>query len=419
MSGRLSIAEAGGILRNRSYASYMAGNFLSQTGEWAQRLAVGWLAWEFTESPLWLGLILFADLAPTVVISPLGGALVDRMDRLRLTRLTLWLTLAQPIFLLALYVGDLLNIWFLLLATIYLGVVHSVNQTARLALMPLLVAERDIARATPLNSISFNMARFTGPLLFGLIVLVAPAAYAFLVNALFYISFILLLRGVSVRDEPLSRARERNILSAAWEGIRYALTHPGIGPLLIVLVASSFGTRAFIDLLPGFAGQVFGRGPEALSTMTSATALGAFCGAAYLMLRASVAGLATVSMTASMLTGVGLMVFALSDAFALALVILFLVGIGLSISAVGVMSLVQAAVPGEMRGRVLATYGIIFRGGPAIGGLVMGWIAEWTGLRWPVAGGGLLCVLVWFWVVGRLGEVRRVLESAIGEERRK
>ncbi len=70
-------------------------------------------------------------------------------------------------------------------------------------------------------------------------------------------------------------------------------------------------------------------------------------------------------------------------------------------------------------GRVVAIYGIIFRGGPAIGGLTMGWLAESTGLRWPVAGGGLLCVLVWLWVVGRLPNIRSVLESGIEERSEK
>ncbi len=139
--------------------------------------------------------------------------------------------------------------------------------------------------------------------------------------------------------------------------------------------------------------------------------LGAFVGAIYLVLRSSIAGLASTAMLASMLTGVGLVLFTLVSSYHLSLVILFLVGIGLSVSAVGVLSLVQIAVRGEMRGRVVAIYGIIFRGGPAVGGLAMGWIAEWTGLRWPVAGGGLLCIVAWLWVVGRLGEVRQVLES--------
>ncbi|MDX1483946.1 MAG: MFS transporter [Alphaproteobacteria bacterium] len=415
MIGRFSLGEVGDILSNRTYMGYMTGNFLSQSGEWAQRLAVGWLAWEYTKSPFWLGMILFADLAPTILISPLSGALLDRMDRLQLTRWTVWASLVQPIFLSALYFTDLLDIWFLLGATFYLGIVHSLNQAARFSIIPLLVEEKDVHRATPFGSISFNLARFTGPMLFGLIVLVAPAGYAFLVNILCYVAFILFLRKVTLRDEALAPHRGRNLFAAAKDGIAYALTHPGIGPLLIVLIASSFGTRAFMDLLPGFADQVFGRGPEALSMMTSITALGALIGAVYLVMRSSITGLASVAMAASMLTGLGLILFTASDHYYLGLVILFLVGIGLSVSAVGVLSLVQVAVRGEMRGRVVAFYGIIFRGGPAIGGLVMGWIAESTGLRWPVAGGGLLCVIAWFWVAGRLGEVRRALESGIGE----
>ncbi len=419
MSGRLSMAGVKDILANRAFSRFMAGNFLSLSGEWAQRLAVGWLAWEYTKSPLWLGIILFADLAPTLLMSPLGGALVDRMDRLALTRWTLWASFVQPVFLAALYFSDILEIWSLLAATFYLGVIHSVNQAARLAIMPLLVAEKDISRATPLISISFNLARFMGPLLFGLIILAAPVGYVFFLNLISYAVFIAVLRGIRLREEALSRREGHGIFAATKEGIGYALTHPGIGPLLIVLVASSFGTRAFTDLLPGFADQVFGRGPEALSMMTSTTSLGALAGSVYLVMRSSIAGLATVAMTASMLTGLALIGFTAVGSFYLGLVILFFVGIGMSISAVGVMSLVQVAVSGEMRGRVVAIYGIIFRGGPAIGGLTMGWIAETTGLRWPVAGGGLLCVLVWLWVVGRLPNIRSVLESGIEERSEK
>lgn len=406
----LSFAEALRVFKNRNYARYMLGNFLSQVGEWSQRLAVGWLAWEYTKSPLWLGIILFADLAPTILISPIGGALVDRMDRLKLTKMTVWASMAQPLFLVVLYFTDTLNIWLLLFATFYLGIVHAFNQTARLAIVPLLVPEHDVQRATPLNSICFNSARFIGPAFFGLITLVASVGYAIIVNLVSYVLFAWILHYVYLREEAQD-GRRRNILRDTAEGIRYALTHPGVGPLLIVLIASSFGARAFMDLLPGFADQVFGRGPEALSMMTSATALGAFAGALYLSMRSSIHGLATVSMTMSMLSGLGLILFASAGYFYLAVAVLVLVGAGLSISAVGVLTLVQTSVRGDMRGRVIAVYGIIFRGGPAIGGLAMGWIAEVTGLSWPVAGGGLLCILVWFWVLGRMGRVRRALET--------
>lgn len=417
MSGKLSFADARGVLANPQYRRYVTGTFLSQSGDWAQRLAVGWLTWELTESPAWLGIILFCDTAPTILVSPIGGVIVDRMDRMRLSRLTVFLSMLQPLFLAVMYFAELLNVWMLVAATIYLGTVNAFGHTARLALMALLVPERDIARAAPIASISFNLARFAGPALFGVISAAASPGYAVLFNACTYVVFLAILAGLKPRDEAVARKRKGATLAGdVWEGLRYSFTHPGVGPLLIVLVVGSFGMRSFLDLLPGFASGEFGRGPEALSVMTGAVALGALTGAIYLAMRPNIIGLAPITMHASAWSGLMIIVFASVDVFWVAVATLYLVGTGMSVSAVGVMAIIQTCVKGEMRGRALSIYGIIFRGGPAVGGLAMGWIAEWTGLRWPVAGGGLLCVVAWLWILGRLGGVRRNLEQpAAGE----
>ncbi len=415
MSGKLSFSDTLAVLSNRQYLLYTIGNFLSSTGDWAQRLAVGWLAWKLTDSPAWLGIILFCDTAPTLLVAPIGGVVVDRIDRLKLTRLTIALSSLQPLFLAVMYFAGLLNVWWLLAATIYLGIVNAFGQTARLAIIALLVPERDIARAAPISSICFNMARFAGPTLFGVITTLTSPGWAMVFNLLSYLVFQWILFHVKARHEGLARRKSGGFASDVWEGIRYAFTHPGVGPLLIVLVASSFGTRAFVDLLPGFANGVFGRGPEGLSMMTGATALGALTGAIYLSLRTSIVGLATVAMHASAWVGMMLIVFTTMHVFWLAVIVLYFVGVGLSTSAVGVLSLVQTCVRGEMRGRVLSIYGIIFRGGPALGGLAMGWVAEWTGLRLPLAGGAVICILGWLWVLRRLKEVRRNIEQVPAE----
>lgn len=414
MSGKLSFADTRAMLADPQFASYTVGNLLSHVGDWAQRLAVGWLTWQLTKSPGWLGVILFADLAPTILFSPIGGAVADRMNRLRLVRITLALSMLQPFALVALYFTGLLNIWFLLVATVYVGVVNSFGQTGRVALVPMLVAEKDIPRAAPISSICFNLARFLGPALFGVIASLSDPGYAMVANLIAYGVFFVILLRLRPRFEE-TRRKGGGLASDIWDGMRYALTHPAVGPLLIVLVVSSFGTRAFIDLLPGFAGGVFGRGPEALSMMTSAVALGALSGAIYLMLRASIVGLAKIAMFASMWVGLCLIVFSMQTSFWPALVNLYLVGCGLSISAVGTLTILQTVVRGDMRGRALSIYGIIFRGGPALGGLVMGQVAEFTGLAWPVAAGGLVCILAWLWVQSRLTEasanIRRTVET--------
>lgn len=413
MSSKLSVTDAWRVLsENRQYGRYVAGNFLSHIGDWSQKLAVGWLAWELTQSPAWLGIILFWDLAPTLIISPIGGAIVDRMDRMKLVKVTLVASMLSPIVLSTLYFAGLLNIWILLGVTIYLGCVNAFGHTARLAMAPMLVAERDIPRAAPISSISFNLARFGGPALFGIIASATDPGWALIVNIFAYAVFLLVIRTLKPRNE-LAKGHRKGLGSEIIEGFHYALTNPAVGPLLTVLLASSVGTRAFIDLLPGFAGGVFGRGPEALATMTSAVGLGALTGAIYLMLRTSVVGLANISMFASAWVGAMLIVFTRTEQFHLAVVSLYFVGLGLSVSAVGVLSIVQACVKGELRGRVLSIYGLIFRGGPALGGLGMGWVAEMTGLRLPVAAGGVICILVWLWVLRRMPATNRNIEQAV------
>lgn len=417
MAKLLSLSEVGAVLSQRQYSRFLLGNFLSQSGEWAQRLAVGWLAWEFTGSPLWLGIILFADQAPAILISPIGGAVVDRVERLRLVRLTLVLAMLQPIVIALLFFTGYLNIWILLASALYLGSINAFNQTARMAMAPLLVPARDIARAMPINSISFNLARFAGPAMFGLITLVASVGWAIVLNAISYLLFLYLLRKTQLREENKDgEHRSGHILQETFDGLRYALTFPAIGPLLIVLLVSSLGTRGFMDLLPGFVDTVFGRGPEFLAFITSTLSLGALLGAIYLMLRRSIIGLSWISMTWSMVIGLALALFAFSTHAVLATALLFIIGIGFSVSAIGVMTIIQATVSGAMRGRVLATYGIIFRGGPAVGGLLMGWVAETTGLSWPVAAGGLTCVLAWFWVLKRMEGVNREIERVVLRE---
>lgn len=414
MSGKLSLTDGLSVLGNRQYRNYTIGTFASNIGDWAQKLAVGWLAWQLTESPAWLGIILFCDTAPTLVFSLVGGAVTDRMDRLKLSKITALLSLLQPLLLVTLYFTGQLNIWILAAATVYLGAANAFGQTAKLAVMALLVPERDLPRAAPISSMTFNLARFAGPAIFGIVTAVSSPAWAMMLNVFSYLLFFVILSRLRTRKEALARRRKgATLLGDIGEGMRYGFTHPGIGPLLIMLVVGSLGTRAFIDLLPGFASGVFGRGPEALSMMTSAVGLGALTGATYLTMRQGIVGLARLAMYATAWVGAMLAIFASMQVFWLAVVMLYFAGIGLSLSAVSVMTIVQTTVKGELRGRVLSIYGIIFRGGPAVGGLIMGWIAEWTGLGWPVAGGGMLCVAVWLWGLGRLKQVRQAVERPL------
>ena len=413
------MAEATGFAAIRSalshpnYARYTVGNVCSHLGTWVQRVAVGWLTWELTESGTWLGIIAFADLAPTVVLAPLAGAVADRVDRMKAIKVTQSLALLQAVALAALTFSGLITRELLLVLALSLGVVMAFNQPLRLSIVPGLVPRRDLSSAIGINSLSFNFARVGGPALAGIIIVTWGVAPAFAFNALSYLVFIaaLFLMRVAPWRRPAAPKPLANIPLEIMEGFRYSVRHPGIGPLLVVLSAVALGGRAHVELLPGFAANVFGRGADGLAMLTSAMGVGAVAGGILLARRGAVAGLTTIVTANMVLLAVALAGFTATDMFWLALPCLALSGFGMVTIGVGEQTLMQNAVDGAMRGRVLSLYGMIARGGPAFGALVMGGLSEFIGLRWPVAGGAALVLAAFLWALPRRHRIAAALET--------
>jgi predicted MFS family arabinose efflux permease len=382
------------VLRQPTYGTYTAGNGLSLLGTWMQRIAVGWLAWELTGSAAWLGAVAFADLFPTVVVAPLAGAAADRWDRRRILCATVLVNLVQAVALAVLSATGRLDIWTLLGATLISGIATGVGQPARLALVASLVARDDLPVAVAINSIVFNVARFVGPAVAGVLIGGGGVALAFAGNALSFLVFLAALARLRIeREERPPSGKESGLGRELVDGFRYAAGHPGIGPLLGLLVVTNIFGRPFVELLPGFAGQVFAAGPEGLAMMTSAIGGGAILAGAWLAGREGTGGLVTVTVSSSLLLALTIVLFVATDRLLFALPVLAISGMVMVGAGVGTHTLLQLAVAPSMRGRVLALYGLIFRGGPALGALLMGPIADRFGLAAPVAAGaGVLAI---------------------------
>ncbi len=145
--------------------------------------------------------------------------------------------------------------------------------------------------------------------------------------------------------------------------------------------------------------------------LTSAVGLGAIMGGVWLAQRGTVAGLTRLVLAGTGLSGVLLLVFTGTDLFWLALAATALTGVTQVACGVGVQTLIQTSVAGHMRGRVLSLWGVIARGGPAIGALIMGWASGYLGLRWPVAAGGALCILAALLLLARRRRMEEMLEK--------
>lgn len=398
-------------LSHRGYAIFTAGNLSSMSGEWIQRVGVGWLVWEMTHSASWLGIIACADMLPAVLISPLAGAYSDRMNRLRFIKMAVNLSALQPLLLTVLYFSDMLTIHIMLGLALYNGVVGALRQAAWHSVIPYLVDRESMAPAVALGSVTFNLSRFIGPAIAGPLIATVGPGYTFLLNFISLAGYRTGLHFIKlVREEVKNPRSGSNILVETLEGFRYTIRHPGIAPLILLLLGSSIGQRPFVDLLPGFAAQVFQRGPEALGWMVSLVGLGALIGGLFLAMRPSVRGQSVIAISAVLLGAFGLLIFSLSPYFWLALVGLTIAGSSLSLSGVGTMSLVQLAVEDSMRGRVMSIYGLIFRSGPALGTLIMGFAAEYVGLRWPVACGAAICVFFWAITIRKRQTIAKYVE---------
>ena len=395
---------------HRNYRIYAGGNAVSLVGIWMQRVAVGWLAWTLTHSGAWLGVMSMAEFFPVVFLSPIAGALADRRDRIGIIRVTQIAGSVEATLLAVLVYTDTITIGLLFVLTLLLGVFNAMAQPSRLALIPTLVDRAALPSALAINAIIFNSARFLGPAVAGIVIARVSVGAAFAANAATYVAFLIAM--TNLRGLPaLPVAATQSVLKASAEAYVYASRHPGIAPMLLLFTVTTIGTRGFVELFPGFADSVFGRGPEGLSMLTSTVGLGAICGALWMLLRPAIAGLTRLVLANTLVISLAILAFTATAQFTLALPCVFLAGTAMTITGIGAQTLLQAAVDIRMRGRIMALYGMIFRAGPAVGAVLMGSFSERFGLRLPLAVGALVSCGFWAWTRLKRRRMAEMLEA--------
>jgi MFS family permease len=408
MSGFGNAFRALGVPNYRNYAT---GNFISLIGDWLQRVSVGWLAWDLTHSTTWLGVVALATTAPGFILSPLAGSLADQVDRVRMI---LWSQITAMVIVTALAIltfAGSITIVSLFLLSLALGAANATNQPARLALVSSLVPVPLLGAAVALNSVVFNTARFIGPAVAGIVIANGSVALAFAVNALSYVAFIIAL--LRLGNIPPQRSAQRQpILGYTIDGYSYAIRHPGIGQILLLFALTAFSVRGFVDLFPGFAGAVFERGPQGLAWLTAVTGVGAMVGGLWMVRREGIRGMTNLIVTQTLVIALGVLAFAATRNYWVALVALFFTGFAMITTGIAAQTLVQTVVDPEKRGRVMGLYGVVFRAGPSLNALAMGWISSFLGLQVTVAAGAGLCLLYWVWARLRRDAMEEALEMA-------
>ena len=402
----------GRALRHRDFRIYMSAHFVSAVAYWMQRIGIGWLTWQMTHEGYWLGIMSAADALPIVLIAPLAGAIADRVNRLHLFRLLQFGNAAVDYAMCALVLTGLVTPLSMMGLIILGGICNSLMLPLRLTLGPNLVPREDIPAAISFHSVSFQCSVFVGPALAGLVIAHFGVEWVFVVNCASYVVFIGALFVMRMAREEHVTGKGTSIFADTWEGMRYAVRHTGVGPLLLLVTCFAMLTRPYLDLMPGLADVVFNRGASGLSTLVSSAGIGGVAAGLWMANYGRITHMTRIVLTAVLTLSLGLFLFATTSHFALAVVCVMVISAMSTIASTGSQMLIQGSVEGGMRGRVMSLYGITWRGAPAIGALIMGGLTSFFGLQAPLAAGAVLCLVAWLIVQPRRRAMAEGLEGA-------
>ncbi len=367
------------------------------------RIAVMWLAWELSRSSFWVGMVAFADLAPAVIFSPIAGAVADRMDRVKLTMIAQMAVAAAALCTATLTATGYISVAALIAFELLGGIAQSFAQPARQALMPGLVPRADLPAAVACNSLCFNVARFLGPAVAGPMVAVWGVVPAILCNVAAYTAATLTLPMLRVNaTHRHGHPSEGSLLSEMLEGLRYAASHPGIGPILAFAGVSAVLLRGFQEVLPPFIERLFDQGPGGLALLTAAIGIGALLSGIAVASRGRLAGTTRIAVLAATAQGVVLVAFVATSYFPFAVLCGAFYGACSSAHGISSQTLVQSAALTRMRGRTLALWGLITRACPALGALLLGLSGEAFGMRIPTLVAAFAAMLVGAWGVAHM-----------------
>lgn len=374
---------------SRPYRNLLIGDSVSVIGTQVTAVAVPIQVYAQTGSAFAVGLVGLAGLVPLVVLGLYGGAVADAVDRRRLVLLTTLGQVALSAVLLAQAVAGVEWTWLLYAVVAAQSGLFALDSPARGAFAPRLLPARLLPAANALRQVEFNIGVTVGPLLAGGLVGGFGYGAAYGLDAATFATSLWAVRSLPAML-PEGGGRPAGLASVV-EGLRFLGTRPVLLTTFVVdLVAMVFAMpRA---LFPAIAEQVYGGGPEVAGALYSALAAGALLGALGGGWFGRVHRQGVAVLVAIVAWGVAIALFGATSSLWFGLLMLACAGAADMVSAVFRTSILQAAAPDEMRGRLGGVFIVVVAGGPRVGDARAGGGAALVGLQGAVVAGGLACV---------------------------
>jgi MFS family permease len=387
--GRLTI-DISPLRSSAAYRRLWIGDSISLMGSAMTVVAVPIQIYEITRSSFYVGLLGLVTLVPLVGFGLVGGAIADATDRRRLLVTTQMLLAAASLLLALQAIAGNRNIWVLYGLTALVSAVVAVDSPTRRSVSPLLLPADQLASAAALGQVVFNLALVLGPLLAGVVIGFGGVKLVYAADAVSFLASI--VAALALPPLPIAGGGTKAGAASVLEGFRYLRNQPTVLMTFVVdIIAMVFGMpRA---LYPELTRVRFGGGDRTTGLLYAAPAVGAMLGALLggWLGRINRQGLAVILAIA--VWGAAIVGFGLSSWLWLGCVFLAVAGFADMVSAVFRTAIMQVATPPELLGRLNGVFIVVVSGGPRIGDLEAGGVAQLFSPTVSVVSGGLACII--------------------------
>jgi len=404
-------------LQHRNFRLIWLGLMLSFTGSMMQNAALLWHVSLLVPNNkgLALGLVGLVKVVPIIVFSMISGVVADAWDRRRLMLMTQAAATLVALALTVLAFRGIRVAWPIYALAALGAAVGAFDLPARNALVPTLVPREHLPNAISLNTIMFQTASVVGPSLGGLLIAAAGVGWAYLANAISFgavVAALLMMRDIPDRAaDPGSEAADISLRSA-FEGLRFVFRSPLIRSTMLLDFFATFFSSA-TALLPIFAQDILHVGAKGYGWLYAAPAAGALAmSAAMVPLSERIERRGPTLLWAVSGYGLATVVFGLSRSFWLTFSCLALTGATDTVSMIIRNIIRQLETPDRLRGRMTGVNMVFFQGGPQLGELEAGAVANWFGAPFSVVSGGVGCLVCTLWLAAATPALRHYRREA-------
>jgi len=381
-------------LKHKNFRYYWISMWVSLIGTWMQNIAQPWLAYTLTKSPFLLSLIGILQFTPMLIFSLFAGVIIDKFSKKRILLLTQSASLIITLILAILVWQGTIQYWHILIMSVLLGIVNSIDMPTRQSMVIELVGKEDLMNAIALNSMVFNIARIIGPALAGIVMGYAGMAICFFANSISFGAVVISLLFIKLHPVERKPKNNSNILEEIKDGLKY-IYHKDI-LLYTILVMAIVGTFApnFNVLVPVFAEQILNQNEAGFGILMSFMGVGSFLGSMFIATSSKTGPKKFVIFIVPLIVGFFLIIIGLTNVFLVTGIFLAITGFFFITFSSSANSTLQLNSSNEYRGRVMSVYTLVFAGSTPFGNLYAGLLTEHFNARIGFAACGAIIIIL-------------------------